>query len=787
MVSVSLVDINCIRDPANFRNNIAHKIGSYQLQRIKQEFNYAYHIIKSTTNNENIFKLLTQPPILISTHLQPNIMQQNQYHSYLNQPYDNKNVGVNIFTPNPDAVPFALDTKVNPKKTKLNANAASYKPLSASSKGSSNGSGVGSSDALHNKNIDDDFCAQLKLKNIHIEAPWITDEILESKRDYDEFEKEFYKWSKRKKKKRKNEINWLRDEYKKKMETGYTDWINNSLQKDNMCDSLYNYSNYSNNSNNKTISISPLISNQSVTTGDDTNNCSTLRPDAAPFVLNGNSNNKTISISPSISNQSVSTSDDTNNSPKARPDAAPFALDTKANPKKSKLNANAASHKPSGLNASSKGSSNSSGHGSNVGSDDSHAFGGHNNIKSFDIRNLGPLDNNILNRDHHKNIDYDFSAQQDQNLRDSFYNYSHNSNNKTTSISLSISNQSVTTNNSSTLRPDAAPFVLNNPSLTSICFKLRQSKLSADICNFYAQNNNISVSKQIATQQFIEHIKKMIYKLPKNLRKVNHFNTINKWDLFIFGSEAWNLRCENSDIDIGIKLPFVPTRKMKIDILKHLMQILNKNKTIKCTSILHARYPIIKTTKKSANGIVIECDISIADEFCLKTKKIITDIINKYDKFFIKELITFVKCWSKQRGINNAFKRYLNSFGYTILVITFMNYYIMIKKIDTNLSILVYKFFFFYSNIYDDSKHSIRVDHYNTMNNYEIFDRKKNNEFVMEIIDPANDNNNIAKNVGRNEYVEIKQEFQRGYKICNDFVPLKNFKSLFHRLTEKKY
>ncbi len=167
----------------------------------------------------------------------------------------------------------------------------------------------------------------------------------------------------------------------------------------------------------------------------------------------------------------------------------------------------------------------------------------------------------------------------------------------------------------------------------------------------------------------------------------------------------------------------------------------------------------------------------------LKTKQIIIIIINTYEKLcvLIKESITFIKYWATKHVINNSFKRYLNSFGYTILFIKFFNYSI-INKIDTNLSVLVYKFPRFYDNIYDTGKHSIDIYNHN-----EIFNEKINNKCIMEIIDPActNINNNIAKNVGIKHYLKIKQEMQIGYQICNNFIQQQNFiKSLFDMLTQ---
>ena len=70
--------------------------------------------------------------------------------------------------------------------------------------------------------------------------------------------------------------------------------------------------------------------------------------------------------------------------------------------------------------------------------------------------------------------------------------------------------------------------------------------------------------------------------------------------------------------------------------------------------------------------------LSIADRFCSRRDAFINDILRKFDEGFnisVKPLIVFIKYWSKQKGINNAYYCYLNSFGYTLLVIKFLQYY----------------------------------------------------------------------------------------------------------------
>ena len=155
-----------------------------------------------------------------------------------------------------------------------------------------------------------------------------------------------------------------------------------------------------------------------------------------PFGMsNNNGNNNPYSLEPnpySMHNNNKKDQNPPHSSHKFDPNIKEFVpsnmphTNTNINPKKSKLNANAAEF--------SIGASTKDDH-PHRGSDNSYKQQGHqqhfklpkpqenfmnNNIKNFDIRNLGPLitDKDILNRDHVKNYDYDFGAALDESHLD---------------------------------------------------------------------------------------------------------------------------------------------------------------------------------------------------------------------------------------------------------------------------------------------------------------------------------------------------------------------------------
>jgi len=54
---------------------------------------------------------------------------------------------------------------------------------------------------------------------------------------------------------------------------------------------------------------------------------------------------------------------------------------------------------------------------------------------------------------------------------------------------------------------------------------------------------------------------------------------------------------------------------------------------------------------------------------------LILNMIKHYETRYhlpVRKLIVFLKKWSKVRGINNSYHGYLNSFGFTLLILKFI-------------------------------------------------------------------------------------------------------------------
>ena len=263
---------------------------------------------------------------------------------------------------------------------------------------------------------------------------------------------------------------------------------------------------------------------------------------------------------------------------------------------------------------------------------------------------------------------------------------------------------------------------------------------------------------------------------------------LEKWDIFKFGSAIWGIDNNKSDIDVAIKRPtnyhdHLPKKMVKQEILQRLSAFIDmslqtrKNENgkeidqeernrYKITNILHARCPIITIDDTI---LKMKMDLSIADG-CTATKDIILSFINKFSSspFVIpmRKFIVFVKYWSKQRCINDSPNRFINSFGYTLMVIKYCQYLIAKGKDWCNISYLIYGFFKYYAITFDAKKHCVDIMDGNGDGRF----GKKTSGKVLEIIDPANPKNNVTNNVRIEQYERISLEFRRATQLYIVFM-----------------
>eukprot|EP01084_Bolivina_argentea_P294916 507591_1 len=196
----------------------------------------------------------------------------------------------------------------------------------------------------------------------------------------------------------------------------------------------------------------------------------------------------------------------------------------------------------------------------------------------------------------------------------------------------------------------------NSPATNILSFQ--DCQLSSEIYTLYAKYNKLSESEKQIKRRLIRNVESIVDELQRKCRsnkidydiqswktfKYASNNFSRKWNVFIFGSEACDIRTQNSDIDIAIQLPIKTKKLNKINLLKELSKLFEqkkqtfsildyyqtskqfKNPSVK--QLLQAEYPIIKIKTNAKNLF----DISIADEFCLKRKEMMSSIIKYYEK-----------------------------------------------------------------------------------------------------------------------------------------------------------
>jgi len=277
------------------------------------------------------------------------------------------------------------------------------------------------------------------------------------------------------------------------------------------------------------------------------------------------------------------------------------------------------------------------------------------------------------------------------------------------------------------------------------------------------------------------------------------------WSVFKFGSETWGTSCGDSDVDIAIGLNFRNSRFDKKFVLKSLARVISegdKDEQLRVKPLLHATYPIIKIHHIQEKSIKL--DISIADRFCKRRQDIIRDIIDFYEKRYglpVRKLVIFIKYWSKIRGINNSYKQFLNSFGFTLLILKFIQSLEeqCLPQFKASVVPLVFAFFQFYTSHYNLYAYSVSVIDPKDRDRFKSNRLKRNGIFepriremwpsgpMMEVMDPANDWNNVAMNVGPHQYDRMSVEFKRACHILSEASMgrvVGGHQSVFQTLTE---
>jgi len=164
---------------------------------------------------------------------------------------------------------------------------------------------------------------------------------------------------------------------------------------------------------------------------------------------------------------------------------------------------------------------------------------------------------------------------------------------------------------------------------------------------------------------------------------------------------------------------------------------------------------------------------------------LVKDLINFYETKFnlpVRRLVVTVKLITKIRGINGAYYQHLSSFGYTLLVLHFVQWVVgresrcwkrHILYYNKGLAHWLFDFFQFYLFEFDMLRFAVSVynplDDNDNLSDFEVM-RECAEGSVIEIDDPVDEDNNVAMGVGFPQFESMHSEFSRSFCILKRSV-----------------
>lgn len=213
--------------------------------------------------------------------------------------------------------------------------------------------------------------------------------------------------------------------------------------------------------------------------------------------------------------------------------------------------------------------------------------------------------------------------------------------------------------------------------------------------------------------------------------------------------------------------------------------------SLRVEPIIHAKVPILKITDPCYK---IEMDIS-----CFRSESGIYEVgelLAKYCEYDprVRPFLVAIKGWSKRRGLNDARNYFINSFGWVMLCIKYLQclsppvlpVYVATGKINyndfvvktvhgaskssnkMNIGQLLCGFFEFWAR-FDYSNDMISVRQPGIQDkNFMQFKAKSSHQTLMLIEDPLEPSHNVAKNVRKDTLEAMIEDFRRGAVLCRN-------------------
>jgi len=99
---------------------------------------------------------------------------------------------------------------------------------------------------------------------------------------------------------------------------------------------------------------------------------------------------------------------------------------------------------------------------------------------------------------------------------------------------------------------------------------------------------------------------------------------------------------------------------------------------LQISRVLNARIPLISIVDTLANDLQLDLSIWKLDK--LEISKVFTAYLDMDDR--IRPLIYAVRHWSKVRKINDAYTGWINSFGWTVMVVAYLQILRVVPRIE---------------------------------------------------------------------------------------------------------
>jgi non-canonical poly(A) RNA polymerase PAPD5/7 len=267
----------------------------------------------------------------------------------------------------------------------------------------------------------------------------------------------------------------------------------------------------------------------------------------------------------------------------------------------------------------------------------------------------------------------------------------------------------------------------------------------------------------------IEKEKDIYDTLIKNVQ-ISVDNSINNYEVNLYGSHATNLCLPWSDLDVVLIKKkdenIIKDNNNNLMLLSKLYEYIKNEPWVKeCKLISKAAVPIIKLVSiEKYNNMSI--DISIQDDkhFGLKCVDLVKQFINDYKS--LKPLVLAIKNILKRANLNDPYKGGISSYGLILMIVFFLQKQkstgIDISPGDNNCNLgkLFFEFIKFYAIFFESNKVIINLND-NSNNNRNIYNEFEYNNMGhtpdLIIVDPLNHYNNVAKSCL--QFFNIKMSF----------------------------